>query len=411
MALCILIALSCIGAPKVHPVREGPALVEIAPDAALRKELTKYGLRAYRFGDDDLACQCLVYSPSSHLRGKCPLVVYLPGAGERGDVVRQFRQRTVIDRVCSSGFQKRHPCYLLAISPPESARTLVGGMPGAPNPVQTRLHALIRAILTNEHSPAIDPSRIYLTGFSYGGDGVYSLACHYPDEFAASVPVSSLPPLPEYFCAAHPGSWWHFHNEGDYARHDIEVSDVAAFSAQVNAAGGEFRIGTYPASGHDAWTAAWREDAVWEWMFSKSLDVHRKGPSVVTSLPPSAVKCSASVRGADGCEPERAADGLDETFYAPFEPIPKGGWWMVEYDRPVSGRVSVVTGDRKGEGLLSQGYVEVSSNGRSWTRAGTLSSKTGMCSFVRTSKFRFLRIVVSGPRPQMFRLRRVEVGS
>jgi predicted peptidase len=38
----------------------------------------------------------------------------------------------------------------------------------------------------------VDRTRIYLTGFSMGGDGVWSLSCAYPELFAAIAPVSSF---------------------------------------------------------------------------------------------------------------------------------------------------------------------------------------------------------------------------
>src|SRR5439155_23635016 len=36
----------------------------------------------------------------------------------------------------------------------------------------------------------IDPDRVYLVGISMGGMGVYSIAAHYPDEFAAGMALA-----------------------------------------------------------------------------------------------------------------------------------------------------------------------------------------------------------------------------
>jgi predicted peptidase len=38
--------------------------------------------------------------------------------------------------------------------------------------------------------PAADPARVYLVGFSMGGNGVWSLAARFPKKFAAAVPVA-----------------------------------------------------------------------------------------------------------------------------------------------------------------------------------------------------------------------------
>lgn len=36
--------------------------------------------------------------------------------------------------------------------------------------------------------------------------------------------------------------------------------------------GGDFQVSYFPDNGHDAWTNAWKEDQIWDWMFSKSLE-------------------------------------------------------------------------------------------------------------------------------------------
>ena len=39
----------------------------------------------------------------------------------------------------------------------------------------------------------IDPDRVYLTGVSSDGNGVWSLAATFTDVFAAAVPISGVP--------------------------------------------------------------------------------------------------------------------------------------------------------------------------------------------------------------------------
>ncbi len=38
---------------------------------------------------------------------------------------------------------------------------------------------------------------------------------------------------------------------------------------------GEFCVGTYPDTGHNVWDKAWREDFLWEGLFSKTNDAER----------------------------------------------------------------------------------------------------------------------------------------
>ena len=418
LALLVLPLVAHMAFPA--PVRQ-PFLAPCSPLQA-RPYMVKYGLKGYRYVDepDDAKgtnqMSFLLYSPRTG-RKPLPMVVYLPGRGERGDLSRQFRACTIFDRVASEAFQRRHPCHLLAISPPLSARTLWGGMPGHPSLLQRRLHGLVNAAIALCAKPPVDTNRLYLTGFSYGGNGVYGLALNYPGVFAAAVPIAALPPLPEYLSKEHPGNWWHFHNEGDYRDNGVDPAGAIWFRDSVVGAGGDFRIGTYPVDQHNAWTAAWREDEVWDWVFSKSIQGgavssatgtgrFRKGASVafVGSV------CTASIPGKDaGHGPERVVDGLERTWYEASRPAVRGDWWQVAFGSPVAGDFRIFAGKGSSRSWSGDFVVEVSADGRRWTRAGRFSGKAEVCMFSQTVPARALRVRSENQKPQTFILRRLVV--
>lgn len=382
---------------------------------AARCDLSRYSLRACWNGVKTNAVKALLFTPKPVGKAGLPLVVYLPGRGEIGDVARQFRQRTIFDLVTSEGFQKRHPCFLLALSPPESATTLLGGSPGRPTAVQRALHEFVLSVCRQSGKPKIDTNRVYLTGFSYGGNGVYALALNFPGFYAAAIPIAALPPVAESVSDVAPGSWWHFYNEGDYARHEMNAKTLRAFASAVVRAGGDFRLGRYPADAHDAWTRAWREDAVWDWAFSKSLDGKARTLTKAARerdpcLSLIEARCSASVPGRDAATaPMRVIDGLDTTWYEPKRAFEKDDWWRVDFGKPLDGRVRLVSGDKSGAGVAKGLVVEVSSDGERWSRMGTFSGRDGVCSFVTRGAVRFVRVRSASERPQTFRLRRIDV--
>ena len=352
----LLAVLPATAAPRGKA--DSPAFRLAAVSPSVKPEMTRYSLTALENCDATNALKALLYTPKPIGMARLPMVVYLPGKGELGELEAQFRQRTIFDRVASAAFQEKYPCFLLAISPPKSASTLLGGMPKSPTGMQNAIKDFILEIVRSRSKPKADINRLYLTGFSYGGNGAYALAQHFPGVFAAVIPIAALPPLPEYFTKESPGNWWHFHNEGDYSRHGIDVQQIEEFAKLVNDAGGDFRIATYPAEGHDAWTKAWREDVVWDWAFSKSLDgkvrqLTKKGKRAdPVSLSLSSAVCSASVPGLDsGHGPERVVDGLDATWYESKEPFAKDDWWQVDLQTSVRGRFVLVLGDGNGEGL------------------------------------------------------------
>lgn len=403
-------------AAHIHaaPRKQTPGGVKVAavvPSAELKAAMKPYGFKAYRGTDGTNVFHCLHAAPQARSSKGLPMVVYIPGNGERGDLLRQFRQPVLFNHVLSRDFQGQHPCHLLAISPPESADTLLGGLPGRPNAYQRLMHEMVREV-ARRAVPKVDLSRIYVTGFSYGGDGAYALALHFPETFAAAVPVAALPPVEEYLDPRHPGNLWDVYNEGD--RMAGGKADLARqrFRSLTIAAGGDFRLSTYPAAGHNAWNKAWHEDEIWNWMFSKtsaSAGVVRRpvGP-VAAPLSLSDARCTASVSGRDTtCGPERALDGLDDTAYVPVRGFRKTDWWQVEFTKPVSGKIALYSGDKNGTSRLRNAVVEISSNGKSWRRMASFSSKDGTCTFTSQQGFTLLRVRPLGDGVQPFMLRRM----
>ena len=381
---------SIVCAKGIHPL-------DVSND--VKSTLTRYSLRAYKNSDPTNVVQGLLFTPKSHGNKALPMIVYIPGKGEIGDVSRHFNQRAIFKRVISAKFQEKYPCFLLALTPPENAMTILGGMPDRPTCLQMALRDFVFDLCKMQKQPKVDLNRLYLTGFSYGGVGAYALAQHFPNEFAAVVPISALPPLPEYFNHQFPGNWWHFHNEGNYNRRGVDMQDIEAFAKLVNNAGGDFRIGTFPANGHDAWTKTWREDVVWKWMFSKSLkgrskQIRKRGltkEAIPISL--SSAVCTASVPGIrDSHGPERVIDGLDATWYESSSPFSKSDWWQVDLIEPMRGRFTIVSGDSHGKRFLKSGFAEVSVDGKRWMRMASFSQKNGTCTFISRKRLRFLRV-------------------
>jgi len=354
-----------------------------------------------------------------------PLLVFISGCGEVGeDLSRQFRHQTIFSIVTSKAFQKKYPCYLLVPSPPKNAQTLMGGMHYRPSLVQNLLNDTILAFMREAKNPPVDTNRLYATGLSFGGGGVYYLGMRFPGQYAAIAPVAAGVVNENLIHPLKPGNWWHFYNEGDYAKHGVNVDRLLSFQARVIERGGEFRIGTYPDQGHNAWDKAWREDAVWEWMFSKSLlkqegggqvsevrklsDLSGKAKASAVSSAPVPV-CSASVPGRDdGAGPDRGADGLMETSYVSERRVSKGEWWMAEYAAPVTGNATLTLGQLKGKDVLSKGIVETSYNGTVWTSVASFS-KSASVTFRIAGKVRFIRVVSAAPTPERLAVRELVI--
>lgn len=122
----------------------------------------------------------------------------------------------------------------------------------------------------------IDTERIYLTGFSTGGQGAWHLAARYPDRYAAVVSVggsgfrSSDGEVSEASCNLSTVPIWGIHGEADL----ISVPDI--IRAEVDEwemlCDSSVRWTTYPDVGHfESFEIAYRDSAVFSWLLQHSL--------------------------------------------------------------------------------------------------------------------------------------------
>ncbi|HXV70640.1 MAG TPA: PHB depolymerase family esterase [Acidimicrobiia bacterium] len=123
----------------------------------------------------------------------------------------------------------------------------------------------------------IDTDRIYLTGFSTGGQGAWHLAARYPDKYAAVVSVggsgfrSTNGEVSEASCGLSPVPVWGIHGEDDL----ISVLDVVQTEVEdwEELCQTTARWTTYPGVGHfQSFEIAYRDPAVYTWMLEHSLD-------------------------------------------------------------------------------------------------------------------------------------------
>lgn len=198
-----------------------------------------------------------------------PVVLFLHGAGERGDD-NEAQLKFLPQWMSEAGNRRRHPCFLIA---PQCRKDhawaeidwkLKRPLPLAERPTADLAAAVaaLDAVLATE--PA-DPARVFLTGISMGGYGTWDLACRSPERFAAALPICGggdaavagrLVALP----------LWCFHGSDDpLVPAELSRSMIEA----VVAAGGTPIYSELPGVGHDSWTPAYRNPAVLDWLFAQ----------------------------------------------------------------------------------------------------------------------------------------------
>lgn len=191
----------------------------------------------------------LLFLPKGYDKGseqKWPLILFLHGAGERGDDLERVKVHGLPKIV-----EQKADFPFIVVSPqcPESSWW---------TDENEALNALLDEIIKEY---AVDEDRIYLTGLSMGGFGTWSLATAYPERFAAIAPICGSGD-PWRVAAIKNIPAWVFHGAKD------EVVKPENSDKMVNAlkrVGADVQYTLYPDAGHDSWTETYNNPKLYQW--------------------------------------------------------------------------------------------------------------------------------------------------
>lgn len=184
---------------------------------------------------------------------KYPLVIFLHGAGERGNDNTKQLVHGVKDFAAAEA-RKKYPCFLIAPQCPTA------GWWAGP-----RSEVVLQLIEEVKKEFSIDPARIYLTGLSMGGFGTWDLLARKPELFAAGIPICGGGEVKEAEKLVKIPIWV-FHGDKDGA---VKVELSRDMVAAIKKAGGEPKYTEYAGVGHDSWTKTYADPKVMAWLFEQ----------------------------------------------------------------------------------------------------------------------------------------------
>jgi predicted peptidase len=207
-------------------------------------------------------------NPDANPSQKYPLIIFLHGSGERGnDNEAQLKWGAL--NFSTDQMMFTHPAIVLVPQCPanETWANLIGDnksiekkLAASPTKAMELLRGLIQELIKKQ---PIDTNRIYITGLSMGGFGVYDAIMRYPNLFAAAIPVCGGGDSSKASSIAHIPIWI-FHGAEDGA-----VNPQYSFD-MVNAlqkAGAHPGFTLYPSVGHFSWLGAYIDQPMIEWLF------------------------------------------------------------------------------------------------------------------------------------------------
>ncbi len=180
---------------------------------------------------------------------KYPLVIFLHGAGTRGETTERLHQNASM-----LNLQKRQDERGYILLAPLCKR-------GDWNEWMT---LLVHLVAEYRSIPYVDETRVYLTGNSMGGYGTWALATLYPDWFASIMPVCGggvagfamkLVDLPIRT----------FHGLRDKTVDPVESFHMAK---AVNMRGGHAELILFPELGHNCWDRVYSDERNYDWLLA-----------------------------------------------------------------------------------------------------------------------------------------------
>lgn len=213
--------------------------------------------------------------------GKLPLVIYLHGAGSKGDDNLKPLDEPFVKLLASAETQRKFPCFVLVPQCRSGDDTL-----GRPNnwvrwenqkgtpPAQwersereasDQLRGAMIALDEVLAQHPVDRSRVYLAGVSMGGSGAWAWAAREPDRFAAVVTACGLSEVSKAASLAKVPVWA-FHGSDD------PIAPVERTRRMVEAlkdVGGSAKFTEFAGEGHGIAGRVLSESGMLEWLFAQ----------------------------------------------------------------------------------------------------------------------------------------------
>lgn len=206
---------------------------------------------------------------------RMPLVIFLHGAGERGD--DNTKQLTHgASTFLNEKNQKQFPAYVVFPQCPESDYWSSVKIDRTQMPLQLDFNyerpltkslqlvvSLIRKLIDEK---PIDPKRIYVVGLSMGGMGTFEIIHHYPELFAAAIPICGGGDALQFNKRAARIPLWIFHGDADGV---VKVDYSRTMLNRIQKYNKDVRYTEYKGVNHNSWDYAFQEPDFLSWLFDK----------------------------------------------------------------------------------------------------------------------------------------------
>lgn len=228
---------------------------------------SRFSFNEYINNEGDTLNYRLLYPDANPLR-KFPLVIFLHGAGERGND-NESQLKWGVMNFATDQTMIMHPAFVMA---PQCPKNMDWGnfnydektkeIQLQPNPSKA-MELVIQLIYQLAEKHPIDTNRIYITGLSSGGTGTFDAIARHPNLFAGAAPVCGVGDMSKAASIAHIPIWIFQGSEDPVFDPIVSLNMVKSLTK----AGAHPGFTQYPEVGHFSWLAAYSDPLMIEWLF------------------------------------------------------------------------------------------------------------------------------------------------
>lgn len=219
----------------------------------------------------------ILYPENYDPDGDYPLVLFMHGAGERGnDNEKQLTHGTPL--FTNPENRQKHPAIVVFPQCPENKywvdiavrKTLREGLDHTfkylNDSAVIEQQMVIDLVNHLKASEGVDPDRLYIMGLSMGAMGTFEILARHPQLFAAAIPICGGGNVKTAARYAPYTSVWITHGAMDDV---VPVKFSQEMYRALQTAGADVKYTEFPDANHNAWDPTFELPGLLDWLFSK----------------------------------------------------------------------------------------------------------------------------------------------
>lgn len=251
-------------------------LVLLVLSPAIAQDYSLYQKQQYTNAEGKTLPYRILYPKNYDKSKKYPLILFLHGAGERGnDNEKQLVHGAKL--FLTDENREKFPCILVmpqcptdsywsSVKVDRSTQPLTLDFDYS-RPMNWPLASAMEVVQQLAETEAVDTRRLYIMGLSMGGMGTFEALHNFPKVFAAAAPICGGADVEAYDKRVRKVPFWVFHGDVDSV---VNVDNSRKIVDKLKKLRISVEYSEYPGINHNSWDNAFAEPDLLPWMFSNT---------------------------------------------------------------------------------------------------------------------------------------------